>query len=163
MKVSIDYNRHSPVVAKYSRLAETLKEEIEYEMVKATEHVVDTLSDNAPIDTGDLSKSFSAMYYWDANTFHSYVTSKSSYLQFLIMGTGKYNRTGNGRKTGWFWHCTDERSKYYGKSNNPNHDGNWYYTEGMEPNTFIEDSFKNEREAIRKGIKEALRRSLKDY
>ena len=153
MKVKIDYNRHSPVVAKYSRLAETLKEEIEYEMVKATEHVVDTLSDNAPIDTGDLSRSFSAMYYWDANTFHSYVTSKSAYLQFLIMGTGKYNRTGNGRQTPWTYFNSDPRSKYYG----------WHTTEGMKPNTFIEDSFKNEREAIRKGIKEALRRSLKDY
>lgn len=80
-------------------------------------------SDNSPVDSGDLARSFLEDSYVDEQAMEARIGSSLDYAIYQEYGTGEYALEGNGRIGGWV---------YYSDK-----DGRFYYTTGVKPQRMV--------------------------
>ena len=120
--------------------ADTLEKRMGAVATKMADDMKMTLSANGHIDTGSLIHSVSARTEQKPDEVIAYIdiTAESEegawYAEFIEFGTGKFNKSGDGRKTPWIWK-PKPGSKYYKLDENG--EVVRYRTEGMKADPFI--------------------------
>ncbi len=100
---------------------------------EAKDSMVSQTQRNAPVQTGDLKRSFGTDSMVDENKLAAYIGSSLEYSIWVEKGTGEYAIEGNGRKGGWVY--KDDQGKTH-------------YTTGMKPKQMLYKAYLTKRKKI---------------
>ncbi len=96
----------------------------------------------APIDTGGLINSISYAVKVSGKEAVAHVGASVHYAYYVEFGTGEHAEKGNGRQGGWFYQTPDKK---------------WHFTKGSKPQPFLRPAFRENREEIKKIIRQVFR------
>ncbi len=99
----------------------------------------------APIDVGNLLNSIDYAVKVDGAQAIAHVGASVHYAYYIEFGTGEYAEKGSGRQGGWFYQKPD---------------GKWVFTKGGRPQPFLRPAFRENRDEIKKIIRQAFKRGL---
>ena len=103
----------------------------------------------SPIDTSRMRNSIYSSI--DRGRMEGKVGPRTFYASYVIFGTGRYNVKGVRRVSGWTYTVSDPRSRYYGT----------HFTYGQHSNNFPEKAFNNQKENIKKIIKNEIQSAVR--
>lgn len=93
----------------------------------------------APVDTGNLRNSITHEVVEDENAV--YIGTNNEYAAYVELGTGIYAEGGGGRPTPWVYQDAN---------------GNWHYTHGQKPQSFLKPAVTDHTDKYREIIKDAF-------
>ena len=112
-------------------------------MYDACDIVESASKEKAPKDTGALRRSITSKVEVNSNEINGIVFTPLEYAPYVEYGTGLFAENGNGRKTGWAY--KDEKT------------GETIWTRGQHPQPYLRPALEENKEAINKIFKEALK------
>lgn len=117
---------------------------LESVMGKACALVERSAKEKAPKGSGDLRRSITSKVENTGDNVVGVVFTPLEYAPYVEYGTGLFAEGGNGRKDVPWRYKDDE--------------GNWHSTSGMKPHPYMRPALNENRELVRKIIKEALQK-----
>ena len=114
-----------------------------YAMYDACDIVESAAKEKAPKDTGALRRSITSKVEVTGGGIEGIVFTPLEYAPYVEYGTGLFAENGNGRKTGWAY--KDEKT------------GETIWTRGQHPQPYLRPALEENKEAINKIFKEALK------
>ncbi len=104
--------------------------------------------EKCPVGNGDLRNSITSQVIDNIG----YVGSSLHYAPYVEFGTGKFAAEGNGRQTPW-WYYDDKPHEQMRRDQNGNlvptgKMTNFWYTEGQQPQPFLEPALDESKEMI---------------
>ena len=112
-------------------------------MYDACDTVESAAKEKAPKDTGALRRSITSKVEVTGGGIEGIVFTPLEYAPYVEYGTGLFAENGNGRKTGWAY--KDEKT------------GETIWTRGQHPQPYLRPALEENKEAINKIFKEALK------
>ena len=112
-------------------------------MYDACDIVESASKEKAPKDTGALRRSITSKVEVTGGGIEGIVFTPLEYAPYVEYGTGLFAENGNGRKTGWAY--KDEKT------------GETIWTRGQHPQPYLRPALEENKEAINKIFKEALK------
>ena len=117
-------------------------EKLEAAIGKACALVERSAKQKAPKGTGELRRSITSKVEHNGDTVVGIVFTPLEYAPYVEYGTGLFAEGGNGRKD-VPWNYKDDS-------------GEWHSTSGMKPQPYMRPALNENREQIRRIIKEAI-------
>lgn len=112
---------------------------LEAQMGKACAIVERAAKQKAPKDTGALRRSITSQVHSDANGVSGIVFTPLEYAPYVEYGTGLFAESGGRMDVPW--HYQDD-------------EGNWHSTSGQKPQPFLRPALAENREKIKRLLKE---------
>lgn len=145
---------------KIDQAVDELKRRMQTGVLNAGLRVEGTAKRLAPKDTGMLRSSI--QFDFDESTNEGVVTGhvgagggNVNYAIWVHEGTGIHSRSGMGRKDPWGY--IDEKATAEARKNDPDADPVVIWTDGNEPQPFLEKAYEEEQDAVRKIIARAVK------
>lgn len=155
MKIQFDATQ-----LKIDQAIEELKRRMQTGVLNAGLRVESTAKRLAPKDTGMLRSTI--QFDFDENANEGVVTGhvgagggNVNYAIWVHEGTGVHSRTGMGRKDPWGY--VDEEATAKAREKDPDADPVVVWTDGNEPQPFLENAYKEEHDSVRKIIARAVK------
>lgn len=114
------------------------KKRIAIALLEIKDDIAQQASDNSPVDTGNLARSFLDDSYVDITEKTAYIGSTKEYSIYQEFGTGEYAVNGNGS-----WGYKDAR-------------GNWHKTIGVKPQRMLYRAIQSKKSQLPYRIKVAM-------
>lgn len=134
--MNIEFDGIEELLVSLDKMSDIAK--IQDSLSNATLLVEKEAKQNAPKDTGALRRSITSKVEGLEGT----VFTPLEYAPYIEYGTGLFAEAGNGRKK-VPWNYKDD-------------EGNWHSTSGMKPQPFMRPALDNNREKIKKILKEGV-------
>lgn len=134
--MNIEFDGIEELLIRLDKMSDITK--VQDSLSKATLLVEKEAKQNAPKDTGALRRSITSKVEGLEGT----VFTPLEYAPYIEYGTGLFAEAGNGRKK-VPWNYKDD-------------EGNWHSTSGMKPQPFMRPALNNNREKIKKILKEGV-------
>lgn len=134
--MNIEFDGIEELLVRLDKMSDITK--VQDSLSKATLLVEKEAKQNAPKDTGALRRSITSKVEGLEGT----VFTPLEYASYIEYGTGLFAEVGNGRKK-VPWNYKDD-------------EGNWHSTSGMKPQPFMRPALNNNREKIKKILKEGV-------
>lgn len=134
--MNIEFDGIEGLLVRLDKMSDITK--VQDSLSKATLLVEKEAKQNAPKDTGALRRSITSKVEGLEGT----VFTPLEYAPYIEYGTGLFAEAGNGRKK-VPWNYKDD-------------EGNWHSTSGMKPQPFMRPALNNNREKIKKILKEGV-------
>lgn len=134
--MNIEFDGIEELLVRLDNMSDITK--VQDSLSKATLLVEKEAKQNAPKDTGALRRSITSKVEGLEGT----VFTPLEYAPYIEYGTGLFAEAGNGRKK-VPWNYKDD-------------EGNWHSTSGMKPQPFMRPALDNNREKIKKILKEGV-------
>ena len=134
--MNIEFDGIEELLVRLDKMSDITK--VQDSLSKATLLVEKEAKQNAPKDTGALRRSITSKVEGLEGT----VFTPLEYAPYIEYGTGLFAEAGNGRKK-VPWNYKDD-------------EGNWHSTSGMKPQPFMRPALNNNREKIKKILKEGV-------
>ena len=134
--MNIEFDGIEELFVRLDKMSDITK--VQDSLSKATLLVEKEAKQNAPKGTGALRRSITSKVEGLEGT----VFTPLEYAPYIEYGTGLFAEAGNGRKK-VPWNYKDD-------------EGNWHSTSGMKPQPFMRPALNNNREKIKKILKEGV-------
>lgn len=102
-------------------------------MTMVLEFIKSAIKTNAPVDLGFLRDSIDYQIKKEGARVVGIIGSPLQYAIYVEFGTGEFAENSAGRKGGWVYQDPS---------------GEWYFTWGQEPNPFMRDAFRDNKQQI---------------